>query len=196
MGIGIKNTARKNHRRGIIRREKMKHLLLPDYDFPTYREITPDFLKSLGIKGVLCDIDNTLIPYDEPHPTPEVIAWVNELRQNGIAIAFLSNNDESRIGLFNRNIKALAYHKSGKPMKKTAIAATKALGINIKETAVIGDQLLTDVLTARFAGMTAIWVPTIKKVETPFFRVKGMIEKPFIKKYYKRKEKTNTKTER
>lgn len=165
----------------------MKHLLFPDYDFPTYKEITSDFLKGLGIKCVLCDIDNTLVPYDEPSPTPEVIAWVNELRQNGIVIAFLSNNDEERVSLFNCDIKALAYHKSGKPMKKTALLAARTLGCTAKETAVIGDQLLTDVLTARAAKMTAIWVPTIKKVETAFFRMKGMIEKPFIKQYFKRK---------
>ena len=64
----------------------MKHLLLPDYDFDTYEGVTPDFLKSIGKTCVLCDIDNTLVPYDVPDPTENVCLWVKSLQENGIKI--------------------------------------------------------------------------------------------------------------
>ena len=77
------------------------------------------------------------------------------------------------------------------PSRKTVKNAMKVLGDTKDNAVMLGDQLLTDVLTARLSGITAIWVPTIKKVDTPFFRCKSAIERPFIKHYYKKKEAKN-----
>ncbi len=167
----------------------MKKYLLPDYDFPTFVGVTPEFLKSIGKNAVLCDIDNTLVPYDQALPTDEVCAWVRNLLDNGIKIAFVSNNEKERVEKFNENIGIPYLYKSGKPSRKTVKRGTQLLGSTYEETVMLGDQLLTDVLTARISGITAIWVPTIKKVETPFFRCKSAIEKPYIKYYFKNKQK-------
>lgn len=161
--------------------------MFPDYDFGSFREITPDFLKKNGINALMCDIDNTLVPYETAEPTEEICNWINDLRSNGIKIVFVSNNGKERVELFCKKIKADFTYKSGKPLKKAVRNALSKLGTKKEETAVLGDQLLTDVLTAHFSKMKAIWVPSIKKVNTPFFRFKGMIEKPFIKSYLKRK---------
>jgi len=139
---------------------------------------------------VLCDIDNTLVPYDVPYPTNEVCAWIKTLCENGIKIVLVSNNEKERVEKFNENIGVPYLYKSGKPSKRTVKRALSLVGGKKDSTVMLGDQLLTDVITARVAGITAIWVPTIKKVETPFFRFKSAIEKPFIKCYYNRKEKT------
>ncbi len=167
----------------------MKKYLLPDYDFPTFREVTPEFLKKIGKNAVLCDIDNTLVPYDQPLPTDDVCKWVIELQQNGIKIAFVSNNEKDRVEKFNEKIGIPYLYKSGKPSRKTVRIGTQLLNSKYEETVMLGDQLLTDVLTARLSGITAIWVPTIKKVETLFFRCKSAIERPYIKYYFKNKQK-------
>lgn len=165
--------------------------MFPDYDFQTFREITPVFLKNIGKKALICDIDNTLVPYGIEEPTDEICKWFESLRENGIKIVFVSNNEKSRVAKFCDKIKADYTYKSGKPLKKAAKNALLKLGTKESETAVLGDQLLTDVLTAHFSGMTALWVPSIEKVNTLFFRFKGMIEKPFIKSYFKRKTKND-----
>ncbi len=171
----------------------MKHLLLPDYDFDTYNGVTPEFLKSIGKTCVLCDIDNTLVPYDCALPTDEVIEWVKLLKQNGIKIILVSNNEKERVEKFNEALGLPYMYKSGKPSRKTVKKALAILGGEKENAVMLGDQLLTDVITARFSGITAVWVPTIKKVETAFFRFKSAIEKPFIKHYYKKKEKKSVK---
>lgn len=167
----------------------MKHLLLPDYDFDTYKGVTPDFLKSIGKTCVLCDIDNTLVPYDVPDPTEDVCLWVKSLQENGIKIILVSNNEKERVEKFDEPLGLPYLYKSGKPSRKTVKRATELLGEDKNNAVMLGDQLLTDVITARVSGITAVWVPTIKKVETPFFRFKSAIEKPFIKHYYKKKNK-------
>jgi HAD superfamily phosphatase (TIGR01668 family) len=167
----------------------MKHLLLPDYDFDTYKGVTPEFLKSIGKTCVLCDIDNTLVPYDVPNPTDDVCVWVRSLLDNGIKLILVSNNEKERVELFNQPLNVPFMYKSGKPSRRTVKKAMAILGDDKKNAIMLGDQLLTDVITARVSGITAVWVPTIKKVETPFFRFKSAIEKPFIKHYYNKKKK-------
>ena len=166
----------------------MKHLLLPDYDFDTYKGLTPEFLKSIGKTCVLCDIDNTLVPYDVPLPTEDVISWAKTLTDNGIKLILVSNNEKERVEKFNESLSLPYLYKSGKPSRKTVKNAIKKLNDSKENAIMLGDQLLTDVITARVSGITAVWVPTIKKVETPFFRFKSAIEKPFIKYYYNKKQ--------
>ena len=166
----------------------MKHLLLPDYDFDTYKGVTPNFLKSIGKTCVLCDIDNTLVPYDVPLPTEDVISWAKSLTDNGIKLILVSNNEKERVEKFNEALSLPYLYKSGKPSRKTVKNAIRKINDSKENAIMLGDQLLTDVITARVSGITAVWVPTIKKVETPFFRFKSAIEKPFIKYYYNKKQ--------
>ena len=58
----------------------------------------------LGIKAVVLDIDNTLVTYDDPEPTPSAAAFLQMLRDNGISIAFLSNNGPERVTKFNKSL--------------------------------------------------------------------------------------------
>lgn len=169
----------------------MKHPLLPDYDFDTYKGVTPEFLKSIGKTCVLCDIDNTLVPYDVPDPTDDVCSWVKTITDAGIKLILVSNNEKERVEKFNEKLNLPYLYKSGKPSRRTVKRALEILKDEKKNAVMLGDQLLTDVITARVSGITSLWVPTIKKVETPFFRAKSAIERPFIKHYYKKKGKKN-----
>ena len=62
-------------------------LFVPDYYFDTVYEVTPDLLKKYGIKGLILDIDNTLVPYEIPEPTKENLAWLTLMHENGIKTA-------------------------------------------------------------------------------------------------------------
>jgi HAD superfamily phosphatase (TIGR01668 family) len=111
------------------------------------------------------------------------------MKEAGISCALISNNDAPRVELFNSLLSLPAYAKSGKPCKKTLIRAMRDMGVDASVTAGLGDQLLTDTLAVHKLGMISIIVPPIKDKLTPFFKFKRRIERPFMKKYYKRKAK-------
>lgn len=164
----------------------MKDNLTPDYMFGTYREITPAFLLEKGIHALLIDIDNTLAPYEQPDPDDDIRAWFDALKQNGIRAALVSNNHAPRVERFNETLGLLAFSDSGKPSKKTLERAMRELGVTHEETAVLGDQLLTDAYGGKHIGLPAIIVPPIRDKRNLFFRFKRLLERPYIRKYAKR----------
>ncbi len=161
--------------------------LRPDYMFRTFDEITPEFLRSLGITAVLADIDNTLAPYEQPEPDERIRAWIDALAAAGIGIAFVSNNNAARVELFNRTLGVPAYAKSGKPFRKNLRRAMAALGATPETTAMLGDQLLTDALAGHHAAVrTVLIVPPIRDKKSAFFRFKRWLEKPIIRRFKKK----------
>ena len=160
--------------------------LVPDYIFKTFDEASADFLCSIGIKAVILDIDNTLEPYEHPHPGEHVIAWLNSLSERGINTAIVSNNGWERVNIFNKDIGMPAIAKAKKPFKKNVLRAMEMLSAKRENTIFIGDQILTDVLAAHNAGIRAILVPPINDRRDLFTKFKRLLEKPFIRKYEKR----------
>jgi len=166
---------------------------VPDYRFEKFDDITPEFLLSIGIRGVLLDIDNTLEPYENPDPGERVIAWLSSLRENGIAAGFVSNNGEERVSRFNKELGLPAYFKAKKPFKKNIIKALCDIKRSPNETVFIGDQIFTDVWAARNAGLRAILLPPIKDKTDVLTRFKRLLERPFLKKYDKTHRKEDIK---
>lgn len=164
----------------------MKDHLTPDYMFGTYREITPEFLKSVGIGALLIDVDNTLAPYEQPDADEEIVGWFNALRENGIRAALVSNNHRERIERFNRNLGLPAFPDSHKPRRKGLERAMKAIGAAPEECAVLGDQLLTDAYAGKHIGLPAIIVPPIRDKKNLFFRFKRLCERRYIRRFAKK----------
>ena len=163
----------------------MKDFLTPTYMFGHYWEVTPAFLKAQGICALLIDIDNTLAPYEQPLPDERIKEWFRILHENGIKTALVSNNHPPRVEAFNESLGLLAYADSGKPGKKTLLIAMETLGVTLEETAMMGDQLLTDSYAGKHIGMPSIIVPPIKDKTNLFFRFKRWCERPFIRRYAK-----------
>ena len=153
--------------------------------FATFDEVTPAFLQSIGVRALLIDIDNTLAPYEQPDPDQRILAWFAELEKNGIRAALVSNNHAPRVERFNKPLGLIAYPDSGKPFRGTLERAMKELGVTHAETAILGDQLLTDCFAGKHIGLRAIIVPPIKDKTNLFFRFKRFLERPFIRKYAK-----------
>lgn len=163
-------------------------MLLDKYIMPkmmkqSFRDVTPELLGTLGVKLLICDIDNTLVTYDDPEPTDELRLWFKTMNDAGITVAFVSNNHEQRVKKFNESLGFIAHFDSGKPKIGKIIETIKEANGTKETTALLGDQLLTDAAAANRAGIYSIIVPPIKDKTNLFFKSKRLIEKPYVKKY-------------
>lgn len=160
--------------------------ITPTYMLENYRCVTADFLRERGIRFLLTDLDNTLAPYEQPEPDDEHRAWLADLRASGVQVALVSNNEHERVERFNATLGLPAYAKSGKPAKRALLRAMRELGADRSNTAVLGDQLLTDSYAGRRLGLPTLIVPPIRDKQNMFFRFKRRLERPFVRKYAKR----------
>ena len=171
----------------------MAFTLVPDYRFEKFDEITAEFLLSIGVRGVLLDIDNTLEPYENPTPSERVLAWLASLSEKGIKAAIVSNNGRERVEIFNEDLSLPAYSKAKKPFKKNLLKALSDINCKPSEAVFIGDQVFTDVWAARNAKMRAILLPPIKDKTDIFTKFKRLLEKPILSKYERKLRKEEKK---
>lgn len=163
---------------------------VPEYMFQTFDEATPDFLVSIGVKGIVLDIDNTLEPYENATPGKRVTDWLDSIKDVGISAAIVSNNCKERVETFNESLGIPAYFKAAKPFKKNVINAMKDMGTTAENTILMGDQVFTDVWAAHNAKIRAILVSPIKDKRDLFTRFKRLLERVVIRKYEKNKMKS------
>ena len=164
----------------------MLEKFIPDYSFDNVHKISKEFLVSLGIKGVLLDIDNTLEPYENKKPSEPVLAWLKSLQSVGISIAFVSNNNRKRVDTFNQELGFISYSRAMKPFASTILKAMKKIGTDSKNTVLIGDQMLTDIYGAHNASIRSILVDPIKDKTDLFTKMKRKLEKIIKTKYEKK----------
>ena len=117
-------------------------------------------LYDLGFRGLLFDIDNTLVPHGKDS-TPEVDALLKDLQSIGLKVLMLSNNDDERITRFLKNVDAPFVSEADKPAVKGYLRALELLGIEKTEAVCIGDQVFTDVFGANRCGIASILVKFI-----------------------------------
>ncbi len=134
-------------------------------------------LYSLGIRGLIFDIDNTLAPYDIKYPGDKVITLFDNLKQMGFRLALLSNNNEQRVSAFNERLSVLALSKGRKPSKTGAMSLIGLMNTTENTTALIGDQLFTDVACARNCGLHSVLVKPLSNREEWFVKLKRIPEK-------------------
>lgn len=163
----------------------LRKKLTPDRMVKGFAEVTPEICREMGIRGLICDIDNTLATYDDDDMPDAVDQWIRCMKEAGIGVAFVSNNTAERVERFigARDIKG--FPDAHKPGTKYFLAAAQAVGCADGGAAVLGDQLLTDALAAHRAGLPAIIVPPIKDRTGAFFRFKRWLERPYIRRYLK-----------
>lgn len=157
----------------------------PDYSFEKVNDIDVMAMKNKGIRLVLLDIDNTLVPYTSPEPDENAFAFLRKLKENNINFAFVSNNGRERVDRFNKNIGADFVYKAKKPLLYGINKMMRLHGVKKEQTALIGDQIFTDIWGGKRAGITTYLVCPIKEVDTLFFRFKRYYEKKVIKSYNK-----------
>ena len=163
----------------------MKFTFVPEYKFDTFDQVTAEFLLSIGVRCVLLDVDNTLEPYEHPTPGRQVVAWLDSLHKEGIVTAIISNNNQARLDLFNKDIGMPGISHAAKPFAFNLRRMMKQLGVEKGETVFLGDQILTDVWAAHNAGIRAILVSPINDRPDPLTKFKRVLERPIQKKYDK-----------
>lgn len=173
-------------RTALLYRCFMAFSFVPGHIFDTVFDIKPAFLRRLGIKGVICDIDNTLSPETVPAPDTRTLKWFDQLKTAGVRVALVSNNDRERVEIFNEKMRFFTVHKARKPTRSSFLLAARSMGLRPREVAVIGDQIFTDVLGGNRCGMTTILVRPIEPKERLQFRIKRRMERPFINAYHRR----------
>ena len=120
----------------------------PDLCISSAYQINFEEYYKKGYRGVIFDIDNTLVPHGAP-ADKRSIALIGSLKKMGFGVVFLSNNKEPRVKMFNDAVHAQYIYKAGKPGKKGYKKAMEMMGTHRENTLFVGDQLFTDVWGAR-----------------------------------------------
>ncbi len=136
----------------------------PDVYLDSAYEIDFEALYRKGFRGVIFDIDNTLVPHGAP-ADGRSIALFERLRKIGFESVLLSNNKEPRVKTFNNKVHSRYLYKAGKPAKKGYLAAMELMGTEPSTTLFVGDQLFTDVWGAKRAGILTYLVKPIHPKE-------------------------------
>ena len=127
----------------------MYSFLLPNEFVTSIFEVTPEKLTNLGIKGIITDLDNTLVEWDRADATEELVAWFEMMREAGIKIIIASNNNEQRVRAFAEPHGIPFIYRAKKPLGKAYYDEMVQLRLRRDEVAMMGDQLLTDVMGAK-----------------------------------------------
>jgi len=149
-------------------------------------QITPQELKEKGIKGIITDLDNTLVEWDRPDATPQLIEWFAGMQQAGIQVTIVSNNNELRVKSFADPMQIPFIYKARKPFRKAFLSGLRLMGLKSNEVVVIGDQLLTDVLGGNRLKLHTILVIPVAKSDGFFTRFNRLVERRIFS-YLKRK---------
>lgn len=161
-------------------------IFFPDECIDSTYDIDFHKLVKEGKRGVIFDIDNTLVEHGFPADTRS-INLLHEISEMGLKVVFLSNNKEPRVKSFQEAAlpDAKYIYKAGKPAKTGYLKACEMMEITTKEAVFVGDQLFTDVWGAKRSGISNILVSPIDKHEEIQIIIKRRLEYVVLA-YYKR----------
>ena len=140
-----------------------------------------------GYRGLIFDIDNTLVPHGAP-ADERAIALFARLKNLGFSCCLLSNNQMERVSSFNEPIQVFFIENAHKPSAKNYRRAMEMMGTDERTTLFIGDQLFTDVYGAKRAGIRTVLVRPIHPKEEIQIVFKRYLERNVLF-FYKRKRK-------
>jgi HAD superfamily phosphatase (TIGR01668 family) len=151
--------------------------LLPDLYVKSIYEIDLTDLKAKGIKGIITDLDNTLIEWDRPEATPELLAWLKHIENEDFKLVVVSNNHEKRVARFAEPLGIPFIHGARKPFHRAFKLAQEMMTLSEQEVVVIGDQLFTDVLGGNRLGLYTILVVPVAETDGFFTRFNRRLER-------------------
>ncbi len=159
----------------------MAKILHPSIFVDKVFDIDLKALKDGGIKAFIFDIDNTLARYADAVPDEKTIGWLKGLQDMGFGVFFASNNDLQRVKRFAESVGIPYKARAMKPLSVYLKRACRSMGVAPWETALVGDQLFTDVWGGNWLKMYTILVKPISEVEDGFVKFKRRFEKRILK---------------
>ena len=164
----------------------MFDMFFPDRYVASTYVINFEKLYEDGIRGLVFDIDNTLVPHGAPADR-RAIALFDRLKKTGFKCCLISNNQEPRVAMFNEPIQVDYVYDAHKPSTKNYKKAMEIMGTTCENTIFIGDQLFTDVFGAKRSGIPSILVRPIHPKEEIQIVLKRYLEKIVLHFYKKQK---------
>ena len=160
--------------------------LLPSVITDAVTDLDPQWLKSKGIRLLMMDFDNTIVPYTTNIPTEQVDAWLKEMAASDILVCVVSNSKRDRVRNFcaEYGIECITHAK--KPFSKGIRQCLQKYGIAPAQAALVGDQIYTDTLGANGCGVMSILVKAIDN-HNFWLKARHVLEMPFIFAARKRK---------
>ena len=164
-------------------------LLIPTLMRERITDITPEDLRSMGAVGVLLDVDNTLTTHYNPDLPEDIAVWLAAMEAEGFRFTLVSNAKRRRVEPFAAKLGMSCTWLAGKPLPFGYWKAARRLGLSRKECAAVGDQIFTDTLGARLAGMRCIQLSPIElEKHKPFLMFKRRREAKILRRLRRKKE--------
>lgn len=158
----------------------------PDESVSSTYEIDFQNLYGEGYRGILFDIDNTLVEHGKG-ANRRAMELFRRLREMGFECCLISNNKKQRVSSFNEHIGVHTVFNAHKPSRKGYYEAMELMGTKRENTLFIGDQLFTDIWGAKRCGIRNILVKPIDKHEEIQIVIKRWFEKIILKEYRQKK---------
>ena len=156
----------------------MPFALLPAIRVETITQLRPQDLTDRGIRLLMLDFDNTLVPYTTDIPTDRVLAWLEKMRNSPVMLCVVSNSKRPRVQEFCRKYGLACITHARKPGTQGIRRCMEEYGVKPGECALAGDQIYTDTLGANRAGITSILVDAIHD-HTIWLKLRHIAELPF-----------------
>jgi uncharacterized protein len=151
--------------------------LIPNLHVNSIYDIDLDALKRQGIKGIITDLDNTLIEWDRPNATPKLLNWLEKLKVEGFCVIIVSNNKHLRVSSFADPLGIPYIHRARKPTRAPFLDAMRKMGLAKEQMVVIGDQMFTDVLGGNRMGLYTILVVPVAQTDGLLTRINRRMER-------------------
>ncbi len=159
-------------------------MLKPHFCFKCITDISVDFLHNNNIKGLLLDVDNTMsVAHADKTLRKGLPEWLSDMKENGIGLIILSNAKEKRARVFADSVGLDVCGMAMKPLPFGYIKAVKRLGFKRKNVAMVGDQVFTDTLGGRLAGVRTILLTSVKREETTSFKIRRYLEDKLFRRW-------------
>ncbi len=157
-------------------------LLRPNMMVDAAYEVTPEVLVRLGVTAVMVDLDDTILASGSNDLANAYRSWLIDLRNAGFGVLILSNGDPTRVAHWARQLGVEGFALAGKPLWPAFRRGLRRLGTRPHETAMVGDQLFTDVLGANVAGLVSILVRPLTPGKLPHTRAARKLERLFLRR--------------
>lgn len=168
-------------------------MIYPKEYLNSVKDINLELLHKNNIKGLILDVDNTLINLDRKMPAG-VSSWAKDLKANGIKICILSNSNHlDKVEAVAKIIEVPYIFFGKKPLKSGFLRARDILKLPNENIAVVGDQIFTDIIGANRCQMFSILVKPIEEKDYLITRIKRPLENFIIKRYEKKRRKMSLK---
>jgi HAD superfamily phosphatase (TIGR01668 family) len=152
-------------------------MLGPDRFAPRLHDVSLEELSAAGIRGLIVDLDNTLLGFRETALAAEHLAWVKEAHDRGLKVVMVSNNFTERVTTIARLLDVACIPNALKPLPFGFLRALRLLGLPRKQVAVVGDQLFTDVLGGKLCGLYTILTEPIEAKDFAITRMFRFFER-------------------